>query len=413
MEKPFFEKGLPWEDIEKALHAYRREDIDWRRGRAPLYVFYANDEIAEITKKAYLMFFTENALGARALPSVARLESEVLSMTAQILNGDSKVVGNITSGGSESIFLAVKAARDWARAYRPEISRPEIVLPRSAHPAFNKAAHYLSMKVNRVRDSADFRADVPAMEAAVTNNTIMVVGSAPSFPLGVIDPIDEIGRLASKKGLWFHVDACVGGFLAPFVKKLGHPIPDFDFSIPAVTSISADLHKFGFAAKPASTVLYRNEHYRQYQCFSFDEWPRGLYQTQTFQGTRPSGPVAAAWAVMRYLGESGYMKLAENIMRIRDKFRKGIRSIPGLKIWGDPDLSIIGFGSDTFDIYTVGDILSQKRWFVARNADPPALTHMLMPVHEIMIEDYLADLSASVRDLAGQETPRKSREVFY
>lgn len=284
MEKLLCEKGLPWEDIEKALTAYPRDDNDWGRGRLPLYVFYANDEISKIAKKSYLMVFTDNSLGARDLPSVAKPEPEVLSMVIQILNRDSEVVSNMTPGATESIFMAVKTARDWARAHRPEIANPEIVLPGSAHPALNKAAHYLSLKVNRLKDSADFRADVSALEEAITNNTIMVVGSAPSFPLGVIDPINEIGRLASKRGLWFHVDACVDGFLAPFVKKLGRPMPDFDFSIPAVTSISADLHKYGFAAKPASTVLYRNKHYHQYQSFSFDDWPRGLYKTQTFCG---------------------------------------------------------------------------------------------------------------------------------
>jgi len=409
----FDEKGMTWEEIEKTLISYRKNDVDWKRGRVPLYIFYADEEISEISKKSYMMFFTENSLGARALPSVAKLEGEVLSMVTQILNGDSGVVGNMTFGGTESIFMAIKTARDWARNFRPEIINPEMVIPSSAHPAFNKAAHYLGLKVKRVRDSPDFRADVLAMEEAISDNTIMIVGSAPSFPLGVIDPIDKLGNLASKRGLWFHVDACVGGFLAPFVRKLGYPVPDFDFIIPEVTSISADLHKYGFTAKPASTILYRNENYHQYQSYTFDDWPRGMYKTQTFQGTRPSGSVAAAWAVMKYLGESGYLKIADKIMNIRKALISGIMAMPGLKIWGNPELSIIGFGSDTIDIYAVGDIMAQKGWYVGRNVEPPALTHMLMPVHEVMIDDYLGDLSGSVEKVCNEKVIIKKREVIY
>jgi len=413
MERLFHERGMNWRQIEETLNSYRKNDVDWKRGRVPLYVFYADDEISEIAKKSYMMFFSENSLGYRALPSVAKLESEVMSMVAQILNGDSGVVGNFTSGGTESIFMAVKTARDWARNHRLEITVPELVLPRTAHPAFNKAAHYLSMKVKRVRESSNFRADISAMEEAISDNTIMIAGSAPTFPHGVIDPIDEMGKLASKRDLWFHVDACVGGFLAPFVRKLGYPVPDFDFSIPAVTSISADLHKYGFAAKPSSTILYRNEDYHQYQSFSFDEWPHASYKTQTFQGTRPSGSVASAWAVMKYLGESGYLKIAEKIMNIRKALLNGIKAIPGLRIWGDPDLSIISFGSDVINIHAVGDVMAMKGWFVARNVEPPALTHMLMPVHEVMIDDYLRDLAESVKKVSGEKVVGEKREFTY
>jgi sphinganine-1-phosphate aldolase len=413
MERLFHKKGMNWEEIEKTLNSYRKDDVDWKRGRVPLYAFYADDDLSEIAKKSYMMFFTENSLGHRAFPSVAKIESEVISMVAQILNGESGVAGNMTSGGTESIFMAVKAARDWARKLRPEITAPELVLPRTAHPAFNKAAHYLCIKVKRVRESSNFRADIPAMEVAISDNTIMIVGSAPSYPHGVIDPIDEIAKLASKRNIWFHVDACVGGCLAPFVKKLGYPVPDFDFSIPAVTSISVDLHKYGFTPKPASTILYRNEDYQKYQSFTFDEWPGGVYKTQTFQGTRPSGSVAAAWAVMKYLGESGYLEIANKIMNIRKALIYGIKAIHDLKIWGDPDLSIIGFGSDTIDIHAVGDNMATKGWFAARNVEPPALKHMLMPVHEVMIDDYLRDLNESVKKVCGEKVVAKKSEVIY
>jgi sphinganine-1-phosphate aldolase len=409
----FNPKGISWDEIEKDLSESRKGDRDWRNGRVPLYVFHADDQISEISKKAYLMFFSENSLGSSAFPSVASLEQEVIRMVAQILRGDDAVVGDMTSGGTESIFLALKTARDWARERRPGIAVPEIVVPRTAHPAFNKAAHYLCMNVKRIRESADFRADVAGMEQAITRDTIMIAGSAPSFPHGVIDPIGQIAEVAEKKNLWLHVDACVGGMLAPFVKKLGYPVPDFDFSIPGVASISVDLHKYGFSAKPASSILFRNKDYHQYQKFTFEEWPSAPYSTQTFAGTRPSGAVASAWAVMKYLGEAGYLRIAREIMEVRRKLIEGITGIPGLKLWGQPDLSIIGFGSETIDIHAVGDEMDMRGWFVARNIEPPALTHMLMPVHAKMVDPYLSDLRESLENAKTADKKSGKKAMRY
>jgi glutamate/tyrosine decarboxylase-like PLP-dependent enzyme len=413
MKKLFKEQGLSWAAIEKELTDYRSNDADWKHGRVPLYVYHADDELAEVAKRAYLMYFSENALGLKAFPSLAKLESEVIHMMVEILNGDTEVVGNMSSGGTESIFLAVKTARDRARKLFPNITTPELVVPRTAHPAFNKAAHYLNLKVKRVRENTDFRANVSAMANSISDNTIMIVGSAPAFPHGVIDPIIDLGELSIEAGIWFHVDACVGGCLAPFVRKLGYPVPDFDFSVPGVISISADLHKYGFTAKPASTILYRNADYHKYQGFDFDEWPRGTYKAQTFPGTRPGGAFAAAWAVMKYLGEAGYLRIAERIMNVRRTMIKGIEAIPGLKIWGNPELSIICFGSDTIDMHAVGDVMEVHGWFVARNLEPPGLHHTLMPVHEIMLNDYLRDLAESVDQVMRGKVTARDKEITY
>jgi glutamate/tyrosine decarboxylase-like PLP-dependent enzyme len=270
------------------------------------------------------------------------------------------------------------------------------------------------MKVRRVPLRADFRADVPAMAAAITPNTIMVVGSAPSFPHGVIDPITDIAALARERNLWMHVDACVGGFLAPFVRRLGYPVPPFDFAVEGVRSMSADLHKYGFTAKGASVMLLANQDLRRHLIFEFDNWPRGKYAVPTFTGTRPGGAIAAAWAVMRYLGIEGYVRLAKQIMDARDRMMKGIEAIDGLYIVGTPDLSVMGYGSRDLDIFAVAEQLTQKGWFVSTMSEPRGV-HMGMPTlaHVAVVDEYLGDLAAAVAAVRANNLTARSREVSY
>lgn len=253
------------------------------------------------------MYFSENALGPSAFPSLARFEKDVIAWTLGLLNADDDASGSMTSGGTESILMAVKTARDWSRERRPNLLEPVVLAPYSAHPAFNKAAHYLGLEVKRVPLGEDYRADVGRMADAIDDRTVMLVGSAPQFAHGVIDPISDLAQLAQEKELWLHVDACVGGFIAPFARELGRPIPPFDFTVPGVTSMSADLHKYGFTAKGASTFLLCAKELRKYQVFEFAEWSRGNYSSPTIPGTRPGGPIAAAWAVLNYLGWDGYL----------------------------------------------------------------------------------------------------------
>lgn len=396
------------------MEAARRNDVDWRRGRLGLYVHFAGDDVLEVAKDAYRMFFSENALGPAAFPSLRKFEEELVGWSLDLLHAGSGGAGNVTSGGTESIFLALKAARDWARAERGIATKAEVVAPISAHPAFNKAAHYLDMKVTRVPLGADFRADAKAMEAAITPSTVMMIGSAPAFPHGVIDPIASLAAVAARRGLWFHVDACVGGFLAPFVRKLGRKLPEFDFAVPGVTTISADLHKYGFAGKGASTILYRDAAMRKHQVFEFDEWPRGKYAAPTFAGSRPGGAIASAWAVMRYLGEDGYVRLADVIMTTRDRFMAGIRAIDGLCVWGEPDLSIIGYGATAFDIFAVADALAKDGWFVSRGSQPPCIhLGMLTPAHAPIVDEYLASLARAVAEVRARGAVSASRDVSY
>ena len=406
--------GLDQEAVQEYLSEARRDDVDWRAGKITGLVYFGGDDVVGVARNAYNMFFVENAIHPRAWPSLQRLESEVIEMTSSLLNGGDGAAGSMSSGGTESIFLAVKAARDWASANRPTGGTPEVVAPRTAHPAFDRAASYLGMKVVRVPQGPDFRADVAAMADAVTRNTVLLVGSAPAYPHGVMDPIPQLGELALSRGLLLHIDACLGGFMAPFVKKAGYPVPDFDFSVPGVTSISADIHKNGYAmTKGASVILYRDAEYLRHQGFEFDQWPRGQYKSSTFTGSRPGGAIAAAWAVMNYLGEEGYLRVAREVMRAKEAMVEGVNRIDGLEVWGDPELVIFTFGSRVFDIFAVADGFADAGWYVTRVQEPPAMHMMLSLLQAPLVEEYLSDLSYVVDGVKAGRIVARGTTVSY
>lgn len=279
--------GRSWGELREEMAGMRGNDLDWRAGRHGAYVWYANDELEEVLKEAFSMYLVENGLGVRVFHSIGGMEREVLAMVRGLLSAPPDAASIFTSGGTESIFQAIYAAREWARATKPGITAPEFVAPHSAHPALNKAAHLLGLSVKRVPVGAGYGADVEAIREAVGPNTVGIYASAPSYSLGIVDDIAGLGQIAEERDLWLHVDACVGGILGYFVRRSGRPLPVYDFSVPGVTSISADLHKSGFAAKPASTVHFRSRELRQYAGFVFDDWPHGTYASLTFTGTRP------------------------------------------------------------------------------------------------------------------------------
>ncbi|MBT3338398.1 MAG: aspartate aminotransferase family protein [Anaerolineae bacterium] len=385
-------------EVLKSMRVARDQDVKWEKGRAFGLIYHINEEIDSLLKDAFMMFFSENGLNPTAFPSLRKFETEVVSMTASLLHGDEKVTGNMTSGGTDSILCAVKTARDWARDHLPLATTPEIVLPRSGHPAFEKAAHYFGIKTVFVPVGDDFRADVDAMRAAVTQNTILMVGSAPAYPHGVIDPIRELAAIAQEKGILFHTDSCVGGFMLPFVKKLGYPIPDFDFSVPGVTSMSADLHKYAYAAKGASVVLYRTPEIRRYQMFVSTDWSGGIYPSPTIAGTRPAGPIAAAWAILNYLGEEGYLEITEIVMRTAQKIQAGINAISGIKTLGKPEMSVFAIASDnpSIEIYEVADELHERGWHLDRQHFPASLHMTVNYMHADVVDEFLAALTESV-----------------
>ncbi len=407
MTKPepgqFTEKGMSRETITAELNKARNEDVGWISGQSWGLVYHAGEDVDEIIREAYQLFAHGNGLDPGAFPSLKKFETEVVAKTASLLNGDSETVGTMTSGGSESLLMAVKSSRDQARDVKPHIKEPEMIIPQSAHPALDKAAHYLGVKTVRTPLDSKYRADLGAVRKAITESTILLVGSAPAYPHGVIDPIEGLGKIALEKGLNLHVDACLGGFVLPFLEQLGYRVPLFDFRVPGVTSISADLHKYGYSAKGASTIIYRNPDLRRYQFFVVTDWPGGLFGSSTVTGTRPGGPIAAAWAVLNYLGKEGYTRLVKEVMETTHVLQEGIKKTGKLEILGNPVMSVFSIASSHVDIYALADTMAEKGWQLGRQQLPPALHLIVTPPHSRICNTFLADLHDSLHRVEGSD----------
>jgi sphinganine-1-phosphate aldolase len=369
-------------------------DVDWLRRMAVGTNYPAGDDVLEVAKEAYLRFFSTNGLLPSIFPSLARFEREVIDYTARLFHGPD-AVGSITSGGSESILMGVKSARDRAHRLHPEITQPEMVVPASAHPAFWKGAEYFGLRPIRVELGDDFQVDPATYRASITNRTVLLVGSAPSLTLGMVDPIEELAPIAAERGIGFHVDGCVGGFFLPFVERLGNVVPTWDFRVPGVTTISADLHKFGYAAKGASIILSRNRDVFDNQPFRFGgpQRPDDWYVTPSMTGTRPGGSIAAAWAVMNYLGEAGYLERTERTLRYLRRWWAAIESIDDLEVMGEPVMSVFAVTSTTLDIFAIAAGMEERGWLVFADSYPvPSLRYMQSPGHEPYVDRYVADL---------------------
>ena len=406
--KKLSQKGISKKELLDVMQAARVNDANWKEGRTFSLVYYAGEELSNVAKEAYNLFFHENALNPMAFQSLRKFETEVVSMTSDLLHGNELVVGSLTSGGSESILMAVKAYRDFARKMKPHIKEPEMLIPMTAHAAFEKAAHYFGVKAIHIPVNDRYEVDVEKMREAITPNTILLVGSAPNYPQGVMDPIEALGELAIKTGLPLHVDACLGGFIIPFVEKLGYDIRPFDFRVQGVTSISADVHKYGYAAKGVSVLLYRDEELRRTQYFAYTEWPGGLFVSPSMTGTRPGGAIAAAWAIMNYLGLEGYLKLAEKTMQTTEKILKGIALIPELIILGEPQASIFSLASEDVNILIVADQMEGKGWYMDRQQFPTSLHFMITPAHESIADQFIEDLRVAVK--FAQNNPLAAKE---
>jgi glutamate/tyrosine decarboxylase-like PLP-dependent enzyme len=396
------EVGRDHDDVLSTMEGLRANDADWRDGRTWSLVYYAGPEHHELLKKASALFFAENALNPMAFRSLKRMEAEVVQMSASMLNGPEGCVGTLTTGGTESVLMAVKAARDRARAKKPWITAPEIVAPSTIHVALDKAAHYFGLKVRYVDVGPDFRADPAAMERRINRNTVLVCASAPQYPHGVVDPIAEIGAIAEARGIPFHVDACVGGFLLPWVEKLGHAVPVFDFRVPGVTSMSADIHKYGFAAKGASLVLYRDMSYLKHQFFVSTDWSGGIYASPSMTGTRAGGPIAAAWASLMAMGERGFLDHTARAMDAAKRLKDGLRAMPELQVFGEPHATIVAWGAKRPvaeggpNLFAIADRLQSKGWSVDRQQNPASLHCTVTSNHGPVIDDYLRDVREAV-----------------
>jgi len=404
------QKGMAKEEIFKTLESYKGDDLDWKSGRVMGYVYDPGEKAKDVINQAYTMYLSENALDPLTYPSLLRLENEVVAMTAGILDSPPEVAGNFTSGGTESLMLAVKTARDFARATKPQIKEPEMVLPITAHASLFKAAHYLGVKpvVTKVHDDS-FKADVSAMRDAITENTILLVGSAPGYTHGVVDPITEIAALALENDLLCHVDACVGGIHLSYMRKLGWVVPDFDLNVPGVTSLTTDLHKYGYAAKGASIVLYKNKELRRYQIWACSRWTGYTIINPAVTSSKTGGPMAAAWAVLNYLGDEGYQEIVREVMAATQKLIDGINRIDGVRILGRPDMCMFALASDSekINVYRLADEMKLKGWFLQpqfARENSPANLHISMnrsTVHQA--EAFLETFAETIEEMKQQQ----------
>jgi glutamate/tyrosine decarboxylase-like PLP-dependent enzyme len=421
MTRVFPEKGIPWADLKAEVLEVQKDDPKWREGRMLMSCYFVDDALMDMTREAYGMFLLENALysGAQAkarkvgFATITQFEDEIIKMALEILQGPEGAAGNTTTGGTESILCAVKAAVEYAKAECDIPGTPRLLLPFTAHPAFNKAAWMMGLEVTRVPVKADGRADVAAMRAMVDENTILMVGSAPCYPFGVIDPIRDLTEIAAEHGVWFHVDACVGGYQAPFVRKLGYPVPEFEFNIPGVWSMSADLHKNGFAAKGCSTILYRDAALKDYATFRFEDWPYGSYTTATVVGSRTGGALAAAWAVMKYLGEDGYLDAVGTIMEIKNQIVGAADAIDGIYVPCDPDVGLITMRSDEYDIHAVADAMLERGWLMGRGREPRSIHVAVHPIHAKAMNGFLSDLSGAAEAVRSGAFAGSGQEAIY
>ncbi|MFQ3664722.1 MAG: aspartate aminotransferase family protein [Sphingomonadaceae bacterium] len=358
------QKGLDKEDVLALLDRAGAADLPWREGKTFAYVYEGGRDVEEVAKAAYMRFLTENALDPTVYPSLLKFETEIVAMAIAHLGGDANCVGNFTSGGTESCLLAVKAARDHARQVRG-IAEPHMVLPVTAHACFQKAAHYFDMDMTLVPvDPETFKVRPDDMAAAIRPETILLVGSACQYAHGVIDPIAELGQLALERNLLLHVDGCIGGFILPYFRRLGAPVPDFDLSVPGVTSISMDLHKYAYAPKGASVILYRSKELRRHQIFTAATWTGYSVINPTIQSTKSGGPLAAAWALLHYLGDEGYLRFAERTLEATRAIAAAIRANPHVRLLAEPESSLIAFTADGFSVFPIVDIMRRKGWFV-------------------------------------------------
>ena len=396
-------EGRDWPSLKTEMVARGGDDAKWRDGKTAVYVFNAGEDVAAVQKEAYTLYMSENGLGPLAFPSLKQMEDEVVGMGLSLLHAPEDAKGTITSGGTDSITMAVKAARDFARHKKGLTGTANLVAPYSAHPAFDKAARLMDIEVRRVPVAEDLLADTAAMADAADEQTIMLVGSAPSFPYGLIDPIQALSKLALDQNLWLHVDACVGGYIAPFVRMNGGDIPPFDFELAGVSSMSADLHKYGYCAKGASTVLFRSAELHEQMVFDCSDWPGGRMITPTLAGTRPGGAISAAWAVMNFLGVTGYRKKHGQVTDAREAVAEGVRAL-GFEVLGSPQLGIIAFAHPEADVFTVYRNMYRKGWFTSLTTEPPALHLMLSPFHEEVVDQYLHDLKESLAEAGSTKT---------
>jgi len=410
------QKGFSREEVVKELNNFTEKDVDWRTGKVMTGLYDPGKDAHDLAVQAYTSFLPQNALYVNMYPSIGKLEKDVVTSIAELLRGDDEVVGNMTSGGTESILMAIKTARDWARENRPQIKEPEMVLPVSAHPAFLKAAQYFGLKVVQTElDLNDYRADLQSFKNALSDNTVVAVGSAPNFSHGSIDPIKEMSEMAAEKNILFHVDGCVGGIYLSILRRMGEALREFDFSLPGVTSISADLHKYGYTPKNASVILYRNRDLRKHAWFVCSSTTEYVVINPTAQSTRTGGPFAAAWAMLRFLGEEGFQEIVRSSQEATKVMIEGINEIEGIEVLGEPDMCMFTMASDQVNVFEVDDEMGLLGWKMipqfACGGSPANLHISLSHANVPYVEKYLDDLKDIVEKLLREGSSVNTEEL--
>jgi sphinganine-1-phosphate aldolase len=393
-------EGLPADQVLDELRAMRSGDLPTHGGRTLAYVYDSGlSGVDELAAAAHALASSANGLDPTAFPSLMRMENEVVATAAALLGGGPGAVGSVTSGGTESCLLAVQAARD----ANPGVAAPRMVLATTAHAAFHKAAHYFGVEAVSVPvDPVTFRADPDAMSAAIDDRTVLVVVSAPSYAHGVVDPVAPVAAAAAARGVRCHVDACIGGWVLPHFRRLGVAVPDFDLSVPGVTSLSVDLHKYAYCPKGTSVLLHASADLRRAQYFASARWPGYTMLNSTLQSTRSGGPLAAAWAVLRHLGDAGYARLASLTLDAVRRIRAGVEDIEGLRVLGDPVATLLAVTADgdDVDVFTVADEMTERRWYLQPQfgfEDSPANLHLTVTAANHGSEpELLADLAGAV-----------------
>ncbi|MEZ5228860.1 MAG: aminotransferase class V-fold PLP-dependent enzyme [Acidimicrobiales bacterium] len=407
----FAQHGRSVDEVMAALEEKRADDARWQDGKTFGMVYDGGPSVHEVAERAAALYLHENALNTKAFPSLGD-PIRVVGWTADLLHGNDFASGFLTSGGTESILCGVKAACEQGRIERG-VMEPEMVVAESAHAAFHKAAHLFGVKLHKTKVLDDWTADVDAMAEQVNENTVLIVGSAPQYPQGVIDDIPAIAALAAGVDANCHVDACMGGFVLPFVERLGREVAPWDFRVDGVTSISADIHKLGYAPKGASVILHRSKKLRSYQTFLFDDWLGGFYGSPNLQGSRSGLPMAAAWAVMTHLGIDGYLELTRQNLANADQVRAGIAAIDGIRVLGDGQFHLVAMSNepddaDPIDIFALGDALLARGWHLDRQGPPDSLHATISNSNTGVIDRYLDDLAACVAEVRGTTTDDRS-----
>ena len=395
--------GLTKEQVLAEVEALFEGMTPDQKGKMSSTSFKGRPDMQEVVQNASLKFFSWNALFTFQEASAAKIENEVLDMCMSLVSGDESTRANLTSGGTESNFCAFHAMRNWARKTKSQIKEPELVAPYSIHSTVHKVCQILDIKVVTVPQLDNLSVDIEGIKAAITDNTIGVAGSAVNWPYGTVDPIEAFAAIALEKDLWLHVDACVGGYVLPFFRELGEDIPKYDFSVDGVRSISADLHKYGYAPKPCSTVLWRSQQEQEHHYIPITDWPCGLYLSQGFVGSRPLSSAAGAWAIMHYLGREGYKENAQKILTQRKRIEAQIAEIDGLTTWKShgPLLQIASTGE--INILLVVGGMEKLGWRLLGVNTPPAI-HLTVDVMDPDVFDqFLSDMKQVIEQIQAGE----------